>query len=465
MTDAFDENRHQFHPTLLREYDVRGIVGETLFSADAYHLGRAFASRVRGEGGNTLCVGRDGRISSPELCRALVDGLTAGGCQVADIGCGPTPMLYYVAKTRSAAGGVMVTGSHNPPDHNGFKMVLEGRPFFGEEIQDLGRLAAAGDYAAGAGRAMPLSVADEYCRRLLLDYDGVRPLRVVWDVGNGATGELVTALTSHLPGRHEVLYATVDGHFPHHHPDPTIPENLRDLQARVRETHADLGLAFDGDGDRLGVVDGQGNILWGDQILVLLAEDLLKKQPGATIIADVKASRVFFEETKRLGGHPLMGRTGHSLIKNLMAETKAALAGEMSGHIFFADHYYGFDDALYAAVRLLGIVARLPAGVDLAQWRRRLPVMVNTPEIRIPCPEERKFQIIEDVKAQLRAAGATFNDLDGMRVESDDGWWLLRASNTQAVLVARCEAGDDEGLARLKAQLTEYLAPLRMKSV
>jgi len=302
-------------------------------------------------------------------------------------------MLYYAAKTRRDAGGIMVTGSHNPPDHNGFKVVFGGRPFFGDEIQELGRLAAAGDYAAGPGRVTPLSVADEYCRRLLADYDGVRPLTVVWDVGNGATGDIVKALVACLPGHHEVLYATIDGTFPHHHPDPSVPQNLCDLQARVRASGADLGLAFDGDGDRLGVVDGQGNILWGDQMLVLLAKDLLKELPGATIIADVKASRVFFDEARRMGGNPIMGRTGHSLIKNLMAETKAALAGEMSGHIFFADHYYGLDDALYAAVRLLGIVARLPEGVNLAQWRRCLPVMVNTPEIRIPCPEERKSQI------------------------------------------------------------------------
>jgi phosphomannomutase len=448
---------HTFHPTILREYDIRGIVGETLFAADAEAIGRAFGTRVRGNGGHVVCVGWDGRLSSPEMAEALTRGLMAAGCTVRRVGRGPTPMLYYAAKVRDADGGIMVTGSHNPPNHNGFKMVLAGKPFFGPDIQSLGGIAAAGSFAAGEGTAVEDSVFDEYVARLAQDYDGTRELRVVWDCGNGATGEAVHALVKRLPGSHTVLFGEIDGRFPNHHPDPTEPHNLIALQDKVLAEGAHLGLAFDGDGDRIGVVDGEGRILWGDQILVILAEDLLKARPGATIIADVKASRVFFDEVRRMGGNAVMGRTGHSLIKTQMAETGAPLAGEMSGHIFFADRYYGFDDALYAAVRLLGIVARWDR-MTIGQRRDRLPHMVNTPELRFDCPEERKFAVVAEVKARLEAAGAGFSAIDGVRVDTPDGWWLLRASNTQAVLVARCEAAGAEGLKRLRATLTEQLA-------
>ncbi len=447
---------HGFHPTILREYDIRGIVGETLFPIDAFHIGKAFGTRVRRAGGRVVCVGWDGRLSSPDLAAAVVEGLAATGCQVRRVGRGPTPMLYFAAKVREADGGIMITGSHNPPTHNGFKMVLGGKPFFGPDIRDLGRIAAEGDFAAGEGEVVDDAIAAEYVERLVQDYDGARPLTVVWDAGNGAAGEVLGDLVGRLPGRHVVLFGEVDGRFPNHHPDPTEPHNLRDLQDAVLFEHADLGIAFDGDGDRIGVVDGEGRILWGDQILVILAEDLLKTRPGATVIADVKASKVFFDEVARLGGHPLMGRTGHSLIKTQMAETGAPLAGEMSGHIFFADRWYGFDDALYAAVRLLGVVARWERET-LAHRRDRLPHMVNTPEMRFDCPEERKFQVVAEVKARLQAAGATVNAIDGVRVDTPDGWWLLRASNTQAVLVARCEAASVDGLKRLRAVLQAEL--------
>jgi phosphomannomutase len=448
---------HSFHPTILREYDIRGIVGETLSAADAFAIGKAFGTRVRGNGGRVVCVGWDGRMSSPELSAATIDGLVATGCEVRRIGRGPTPMLYFAAKVRDADGGIMITGSHNPPTHNGFKMVLANRPFFGADIKDLGRIAAEGSFATGEGHVVDDAIAGEYVDRLVQDYDGGRGLAVVWDAGNGATGEVLQALTKRLPGRHTVLFGDIDGRFPNHHPDPTEPHNLVALQDAVLMDKADLGIAFDGDGDRIGVVDGEGRILWGDQILVILAEDLLKARPGATIIADVKASRVFFDEVARMGGHALMGRTGHSLIKTQMAETKAPLAGEMSGHIFFADRWYGFDDALYAAVRLLGIVARWERET-LAHRRDRLPHMVNTPEMRFDCPEERKFKVVDEVRARLSAAGARFSAIDGVRVDTPDGWWLLRASNTQAVLVARCEARDADGLKRLRAALENQLA-------
>jgi Phosphomannomutase len=448
---------HAFHPTILREYDIRGIVGETLFAEDAFAIGKAFGTRVRRNGGRVVCVGWDGRLSSPDLAAALVDGLVSAGCSVRKVGRGPTPMLYYAAKVREADGGIMVTGSHNPPSHNGFKMVLAGRPFFGPDIKGLGAIAAGGDWAAGEGEAVDDAVAGEYVERLLADYDGAHPLKVVWDCGNGAAGEIARALARRLPGTHRVLFGEIDGSFPNHHPDPTEPHNLKHLIDEVLLSGAHLGVAFDGDGDRIGVVDAEGRILWGDQILVILAEDLLKRQPGATIIADVKASRVFFDEVARLGGHALMGKTGHSLIKTQMAETGAPLAGEMSGHIFFADRYYGYDDALYAAIRLLGIVARWDRQT-LAQRRDALPHMVNTPEMRFDCPDERKFQVVAEVRGRLKAEGARVNAIDGVRVDTPDGWWLLRASNTQAVLVARCEAASAEGLKRLRAALEAQLA-------
>jgi phosphomannomutase len=448
---------HIFHPTILREYDIRGIVGETLFEADARTIGRAFGTRVRAKGGSVVCVGWDGRLSSPALAKALTDGLVSTGCTVREIGRGPTPMLYFAAKVREADGGIMLTGSHNPPSHNGFKMVLGGKPFFGPDIKDLGTIAAGGAFAEGEGRVVQDPILAEYVARLAGDWDGERGLKVVWDCGNGATGEVLAELIKRLPGSHDVLFGEIDGHFPNHHPDPTEPHNLEALQDRVLMDGADLGIAFDGDGDRIGVIDGEGRILWGDQILVILAEDVLKALPGASIIADVKASRVFFDEVTRMGGQAIMGRTGHSLIKTQMAEIKSPLAGEMSGHIFFADRYYGYDDALYAAVRLLGVVSRM-THESLARRRDRLPHMVNTPEMRFDCADERKFQVVAEVKARLAASGARVNAIDGVRVDTEDGWWLLRASNTQAVLVARCEAASADGLKRLRAQLDFHLA-------
>ncbi len=447
--------QHRFDRSILREYDVRGIVGKTLGPADARALGRAFGTAVRRQGGKTVCVGYDGRLSGPELERALVEGLTQSGVDVWRVGRGPTPMLYFATRTFGADGGVMVTGSHNPPDHNGFKMMLGKAPVFGEQIQALARLSAAGDLDSGKGAVADRPAFDAYVARLAEDYRGDKPLHVAWDAGNGAAGEAVVALTQRLPGRHHLMFTEIDGRFPNHHPDPTEEKNLADLQKAVRERGCDLGLAFDGDGDRIGMVDGKGRVLWGDQFMVLLAEDVLKDRPGATIIADVKASQTLFDRIQAMGGRPLMFRTGHSLIKSKMAETGAPLAGEMSGHIFFADRYYGFDDALYAAVRMLSILARRPQ--SLAEFRDSLPAVVNTPELRFACADDRKFRVVDEVRERLAAAKAEVNGIDGVRVRTPDGWWLLRASNTQAVLVARCEARDAEGLKRLKSQLSEQL--------
>ena len=447
---------HQFDPTILREYDIRGIVGETLKVEDARAIGRSYGSILARSGGKCAAIGYDGRLSSPMIEEAVVQGLAEAGIDAVRIGLGPTPMLYYAVSTVPGVdGGIMITGSHNPPNYNGFKMMLGKKSFFGKDIQKLGAVAAAGDWTSGQGTWRQLSVFDEYVARVAKDYDGTKDLKVVWDAGNGATGDALVQLVKALPGTHILLNEVIDGTFPAHHPDPTEPHNLIQLQDKVAETKADFGIAFDGDGDRIGVVDGKGRILWGDQLMVILAEDVLKARPGATIIADVKASQVLYDEIARMGGAPLMWRTGHSLIKSKMAEVGAPLAGEMSGHIFFADKYYGYDDALYAAVRLMGIVAR--SAETITQVRDRLPTVLNTPELRFPCSETRKFQVIEEVKARLEAAGAEVSAIDGVRVKTADGWWLLRASNTQDVLVARCEAKDEAGLGRLKAILAQQL--------
>jgi len=447
---------HAFAPSILREYDIRGIVGETLGPEDASALGRAFGTMLARAGGKRAALGRDGRLSSPELAAALGDGLASCGLDVIRVGRGPTPMLYFASRHLECDGAVMVTGSHNPPDHNGFKMVLKGKAIYGEDIRRLGEIAGSGDFASGRGRIAERAVLEEYVARLLADAALARPLKVAWDAGNGAAGEAMVLLSRRLPGEHILLNERIDGTFPSHHPDPTVPENLEELRAAVLRHGCDLGIAFDGDGDRIGVLDGRGRILWGDQFLVFLAREVLAARPGATVIADVKASKVLFDEIARMGGRPLMWRTGHSLIKAKMAETGAPLAGEMSGHIFFADRYYGYDDALYAAVRLLNVASREPAG--LAALADQLPHVVNTPELRIPCGDERKFAVIAEVKARLERQGADVTAVDGVRVSEGDGWWLLRASNTQAVLVARCEAASEAGLGRLKRALGEALA-------
>jgi phosphomannomutase len=448
---------HVFDATVLREYDIRGIVGNTLHAADAYAIGRSFASIVVRNGGRSVAVGYDGRLSSPELEASLVSGLQASGADVVRIGCGPTPMLYFAATTLPTDGAIMVTGSHNPPDYNGFKMMRGRNPFYGEQIRELGAIAAAGDVVPEAsGSCRTIDIVADYIARLRQDWDGGdRALRVVWDNGNGSAGDVLQRLVAELPGHHTVLNGTIDGRFPAHHPDPTVPKNLEQLIAAVAAERADIGIAFDGDADRIGIVDDGGRILAGDQILVVLGRDVLRTHPGATIIADVKASQVLFDEIARAGGKPLMWKTGHSLIKAKMAETGSPLAGEMSGHIFFADRWYGFDDALYAAIRMLGIVARAPE--PLSSIRDAMPHVLNTPELRFDCDDRRKFGVIHDVATRLRVAGARVTDTDGVRVQTDDGWWLLRASNTQAVLVARAEASSEAGLERLKQALVVQL--------
>ncbi|MDZ3838451.1 MAG: phosphomannomutase/phosphoglucomutase [Rhodospirillales bacterium] len=436
----------------LREYDIRGIIGDTL-TADHYReIGRAFGTGAIREGGTSVAVGYDGRLTSPELEVALVEGLASTGITVYRIGLGPSPMLYFAVHHLGADGGMMITGSHNPPEYNGIKMSRRGRPFFGDDIRALGTAIADQDYVRGDGRIEDRPVAGAYVERLAADLVFGRTLRVAWDPGNGAAAAVLRDLCARLPGEHVLINDVVDGTFPAHHPDPTVEENLIQLREEVVRHRCDLGIAFDGDGDRIGVIDEHGRILWGDQLLVLLAGPVLAELPGATIIADVKSSQVFFDEIERLGGKPLMSRTGHSPIKKLMAETGAPLAGEMSGHVFFAHRYYGYDDALYAAVRLLSLLSASSA--SLGSLRDALPAKVNTPELRIDCPEERKFAVVEEVRGRLKdRPGISVSDVDGVRVTSADGWWLLRASNTQPVLVGRCEAADGDGLKRLQDAL------------
>ena len=451
---------HRFNPTILREYDVRGIVGDTLTGADAYALGRGYAAIATEEGAKRIAVGRDGRSHSPDLEAELVRGLTEGGLDVVRIGMGPSPMLYFATYHLGVDGGIQVTGSHNPSDYNGFKLLLKARSVFGEEIQALGRRCAAGEWSEGEGRVEDADVIDAYVDRLVKDFQG-GAFRVGWDAGNGAGGPVLEKLIERLPGEHHAIFTDIDGSFPNHHPDPTVEANLTHLKALVANQALDFGIAFDGDADRIGAVDGKGRVIWGDQLMMILAAPVLEEIPGATIIADVKASQTLFDRIAELGGTPLMWKTGHSLIKSKMKETGSPLAGEMSGHIFFKHRWYGFDDALYASVRLIEAIAA--SGKTLTQLMDEMPRSTATPEMRFPVEESRKFAVVDEVLGRLASGGATVDATDGARVNSDDGWWLLRASNTQDVLVARAEAKDEDALARLVGQLDEQLAKSGVK--
>ncbi|MBH1992527.1 MAG: phosphomannomutase/phosphoglucomutase [Sphingomonadaceae bacterium] len=446
---------YRFDPTLLREYDMRGIVGETLQAPDAYALGRSFGTIIMRAGGSRIAVGYDGRLSSPMLEAALVEGLVASGVDVLRIGAGPTPMLYHAEAVGQVDGAVQITGSHNPRDHNGFKLVHRHAPFFGEAIQQLGVMAAAGDWEEGTGRVETIDIMDHYVDRLLRDFDGAA-FRIGWDAGNGAGGPVVAKLVQRLPGEHHCLFTDMDGNFPNHHPDPSVEANLDDLRALVRDKQLDFGVAFDGDADRIGVVDGQGRTIPGDRLLGLFARDVLKKRPGARIVGDVKVSQAVFDHIAALGGRPDMWKSGHSHIKSRMKQIGSPLAGEMTGHLFFADDYDGFDDGLYAALRLIRTVTA--AGQSLADLHAAIPAAISTPEWRFPVVEDRKFAVVDEIALRLRTLGAVVNDLDGVRVSCAAGWWLLRASHTQAALVARAESHDSEGLAELVAAIDAQLA-------
>lgn len=446
--------RHSFHPSILREYDIRGTVGRTIGPADAYAVGRSFGTVARRTGGARIAVGRDGRLSSPALEAALVDGLIAAGVDVLRIGLGPSPMLYHAERHLAVDGGIQVTGSHNPVDDNGFKMVLRHRPFFGVDIVHMAAQAASGDVESGSGTISTADVLDGYVDRLVAG-EAVPPFRIGWDAGNGAAGPAIERLVSMLPGEHHLLFTDVDGRFPNHHPDPTEEHNLAHLRALVSERELDFGVAFDGDGDRIGAIDAAGRVIAGDQLLAILAEPVLRRQPGAAIVADVKASATLFDRIGELGGRPVMWKSGHSNIKMMMHELGAPLAGEMSGHIFFGE-LGGHDDALFAAVQLIRAIGS--SGRPLAELRDALPAMVATPELRFAVDEARKDAVVEEVLARLAASGAIVDRTDGARVTTPDGWWLLRASNTQAMLTARAEAKDRASLDRLVAAIDAQLA-------
>jgi len=442
------------NPLIFREYDIRARVDEDLSIKEVYLLGRALGTYYRRQGKRLVAVGRDCRLSSPEWQARLMEALAACGCLVVDIGLCPTPVLYFAIRHLNAEGGIIVTASHNPPEFNGFKICNGYHTIFGEEIQELRRLVQGGEFINGHGSREAREVIPAYQDYLVQNLNITRPLRMGLDAGHGTGGMVALPLFRRMGCEVWPLYCEPDGRFPAHEPDPTIETNLTELQALVRDRQLDLGVAYDGDGDRLGVVGPQGEIFWGDQLLVLFARAILTKHPGATIIGEVKCSQRLYDDVARHGGRPLMWKTGHSLIKKKMVEEQALLAGEMSGHLFFADRYFGYDDAIYATGRLLELLA----GTDksLSDLLVDLPPAFITPEIRRNCPDEIKFQVVEAVRSRL-AGQFPVIDVDGVRFLHTEGWGLVRASNTQPVLVLRFEAANETTLQELKNLVEEIL--------
>ena len=446
------------HASIFKAYDIRGIVGQTIDERFAEHLGRAFGSEAVAAGERAVAVGRDGRLSGPGLAAALIRGLASTGLDVVDLGPVTTPMLYYVAATRGAHGcrsGIQVTGSHNPKDYNGFKMVLGGRAIYGEDIQKLRARIEAEDYVKKRGRSAKMDIVAEYTHRIATDAKLARPMKIVVDSGNGIPGASSPAVLRALGCTVDEMYSEVDGDFPNHHPDPSKPENLAELIARVKSTDAELGLAFDGDGDRLGIVTKDGQIIYPDRQLMLLARDVLSRNRGATVIFDVKCSQRLAPAIRQAGGVPMMYKTGHSLIKAKMKEIGAPIAGEMSGHIFFGERWYGFDDATYTAARVLEILSR---SADPSAVLNRLPTSHSTPELNVPCAEGEPKRVVEAMQKAASFPGAEINTIDGVRADWPDGFGLCRASNTTPVLVLRFEGHTRKALQRIEA---DFMAALR----
>ncbi len=446
--------------TIFREYDIRGIADQELLTPDVADLGRALGTLLQRKRGPKINLARDCRLSSPRLRDALAEGLIASGCQVTDIGVVPTPLLYFSAVHLNADGGIMITGSHNPSEFNGFKTVCGAGTIYGDDIQEVRRILEAGDFASGSGSIRDHDVSDAYVDYVTAQFQWGRRIQVVVDAGNGTAGPVMHRILERLNCDAGELFFEMDGHFPNHHPDPTVPENLEQLRMGVKARKADLGIAFDGDGDRIGAVDESGNVIYGDMLMLIYGREILSRKPGATFIGEVKCSQLMYDELKRLGGNPIMYKTGHSLIKAKMKQEHAELAGEMSGHMFFADRYLGFDDALYSACRLMEIVAE--SGKPLSAQLEGIPKTVSTPEIRVDCPDEVKFDLVARVAEHFKRSDQVI-DVDGVRVLFEHGWGLLRASNTQPVLVMRFEATDEAHLNAYRAEMDGVLN--KVKSV
>ncbi len=445
-------------PNIFREYDIRGIVDAQLTEDGVAQLGLAIGTFFRRNGAKRIAIGYDARASSPVFCDLLTRSFNETGCDAVLIGMVPTPVLYHTAFTKPVDGGVMITGSHNPPDHNGFKICLGTSTLFGSQIQEIRAIVEAGDHESGSGSVEHLSVLDDYCRDITLRVRmGPRKIKAVIDAGNGMGGVTGVPVYRELGIEMIELFTDPDSTFPNHHPDPTVEENMVDLIATVSKSGADLGIAFDGDGDRIGVVDETGRIIWGDELMVLFARDILQVQPGATIIAEVKCSQTLFDDIEQRGGTAIMWKAGHSLIKSKMKETSAALAGEMSGHIFFADRFYGFDDATYAGGRLLEILSRTDK--PLSELLADLPKTYSTPELRVECTDEAKFRLVADIAEYFEREYEVIT-IDGARILFEHGWGLVRASNTQAILVLRFEADSDEHLGEIRAIVESQVAEL-----
>jgi phosphomannomutase/phosphoglucomutase len=440
--------------TIFREYDIRGIADTELLSPDIAGLGRGLGTLLQRKSGNRINLGRDCRLSSTRLRDALLEGLVASGCEVTDIGVVPTPLLYFSAVHLESDGAVMITGSHNPAEFNGFKTVCGAGTLHGETIQEVRRLIEKGDFESGKGNVKHRDVTQEYVDEIVPQFAFDKKVKVVLDAGNGTAGPVMHRVLKRLNVETTEMFFEMDGRFPNHHPDPTVPENLRALRDEVRARKADLGIAFDGDSDRIGAVDESGDVIYGDMLLLIYGREILTRKPGATFIGEVKCSQVMYDELKRLGGNPIMYKTGHSLIKAKMKEEHAELAGEMSGHMFFADRYFGYDDALYAACRLMEIVSK--SGRPLSAQLAGLPKTVSTPEIRVDCPDETKFRVVAAVAEKFKATHKVI-DVDGVRVLFEQGWGLLRASNTQPVLVMRFEATSDELLEKYRGEMESAL--------
>lgn len=450
-----------FKPTIFREYDIRGVADAELLDGDVELLGQAFGTYMRRHSGAKVALGRDIRLSSTRLADALRRGLVASGCSVTDIGVVPTPVLYYSVFHLQTDGAVMITGSHNPPEFNGFKTVCGSSTIHGEAIQELRQMIETGDLERGPGSAATADVVTPYVAEVSSQFRFPRRVRAVLDAGNGCAGPVMHRILKNLNVEATEMFFEMDGRFPNHHPDPTVPKNLEPLLAKVRETKADFGIAFDGDSDRIGAVDDRGSVIYGDQLMIIYAREILTRKPGSTFIGEVKCSQLMYDDLAARGGNPIMWKTGHSLIKAKMQETGAALAGEMSGHMFFADRYYGFDDALYAACRLMEIVAN--SGRPLSEQLADLPQTVTTPEIRFDCPDELKFEVVRRAAEELSSRHKTVG-VDGVRVLFARGWGLVRASNTQPALVLRFEAESEPRLNEIRKKVEATLKKLEAEA-